>query len=167
MKSINDKIFLIIDGEQSASLIDFIQSLKQIDSVFFHSLSSETITTICEKHHTYNLYFSKDISMLLSTISKSIEELEKQVAIHCRYTRKEKSIYNLSKEQGSFLYFQTLKILFKNWSKSSNDVTQITKMSANYYRRNLIELANIDEFKQTYRSMDAIVWFTKEIFINK
>ncbi|CAF4377511.1 unnamed protein product [Rotaria sordida] len=37
----------------------------------------------------------------------------------------------------------------------------------NYYRGNLTELANIDEFNRTYKSTDAIPWHIKDTFINK
>jgi hypothetical protein len=37
----------------------------------------------------------------------------------------------------------------------------------NYYRGNLTELANIDDFDKTYRSENAIPWYTKETFVYK
>ncbi|CAF1272539.1 unnamed protein product [Rotaria sp. Silwood1] len=41
------------------------------------------------------------------------------------------------------------------------------RICRNYYRRNLTELANIDEFDHTYRSSDAISWYMKETFLYK
>lgn len=105
--------------------------------------------------------------MLLRVISKSIQDIERQISMNCRYNKTEKAMYNLSKEQGPFLILQSFKILFKNMSINSEDISMITNQFTNYYRRNLTELANIDEFKQTYRSADAIAWYTRETFLNK
>jgi hypothetical protein len=36
-----------------------------------------------------------------------------------------------------------------------------------YYRENVRELANIAEFDLTYKSTEAIQWYTKESFVYK
>ena len=105
--------------------------------------------------------------MLRDAISKSCEELDKQTAVFSMYNKKEKAIYNLSKEQGSFLFFQLFKILLKNLPKIYEAKQTMIRICRNYYRGNLTELANIDDFDRTYKSSDAILWFTKETFVNK
>src|SRR5205823_6446303 len=35
----------------------------------------------------------------------------------------------------------------------------------NYYRGNLKELENINEFEETYKSNDAIFWYTRQSFV--
>ena len=40
----------------------------------------------------------------------------------------------------------------------------IAEKCKDYYCGNLVELANINEFDLTYRSDEAIQWYTKECF---
>jgi len=103
--------------------------------------------------------------MLRDAIIKSREELNQQTAVLNMYNKKEKTIYNLSKEQGSFLFFQLFKFLLKYLSKTSEAKLKMITICRNYYRGNLIELENINDFDRTYKSYDAISWFTKKTFV--
>jgi hypothetical protein len=141
--------------------------LKQIDSIFFYSPSSEVITAVCEKQHTYIHHFCENVAMLKDTIGKSSEELDRHTAVFNMYNKKEKAMYNLSKGQGSFIYFELFKFLLKNLPKTSNTKQTMIATCRNYYRGNLTELANIDDFDRTYKSSDAISWYTKETFVNE
>jgi hypothetical protein len=105
--------------------------------------------------------------MLRDAIRISCEELDKQTAIFNMYNNKEKAIYNLLKEQGSFLFFQLFKFLLKTIPKTYEAKQTMITLCRNYYRGNLIELSNIDDFDRTYKSWDAILWFTKETFLYK
>jgi hypothetical protein len=105
--------------------------------------------------------------MLRDAISKSREELNQQTALLSMYNKKEKTTWNLSKEQGSFLFFQFFKIILKNLPKMYEAKQKMIRICRNYYRGNLTELANIDDFDRTYKSSDAILWFTKETFVQK
>ncbi|CAF2911656.1 unnamed protein product, partial [Rotaria sp. Silwood2] len=63
-------------------------------------------------------------------------------------------------------YFRAFKqVLLK--TKYHNDIAknEMIEICRNYYRKNKKELLNIDQFEQTYKSEDAIYWYTKQAFV--
>ncbi len=104
---------------------------------------------------------------LNDTIRKSRDELDKQTAAFSMYNKKEKATRDLSKESGSFLFFQLFKSVLKNMPRTPEAKKTMVTTCRNYYRGNLTELKNIDEFDRTYKSVDAIPWYTKETFVYK
>ncbi|CAF1320589.1 unnamed protein product [Rotaria sordida] len=164
---ITQKVFLIIDGIPPASLIEAIEPLKQIDSVFFYSPASGSIVDIGQQQHSYLVNLCENEATLIDTIRKSREELDKQTAAFSIYNKKEKATRDLSKEAGSFLFFQLFKSVLKNMPKTAEAKKTMVTTCRNYYRGNLTELKNIDDFDRTYKSSDAIPWYTKETFVYK
>ncbi|CAF1200789.1 unnamed protein product [Rotaria sordida] len=143
------------------------KQLKQIDSVFIYSPSSDAVADITETQHSYLVNWCENKSVLKDRIGKSHEELDKHIATSKIYNKKEKAIRNLSKEAGSFLYFQLFKNILKHLPKTIEAKKAMITICRNYYRENLAELANIDDFDKTYKSVDAILWYTKDTFVNK
>lgn len=94
-------------------------------------------------------------------------ELDKQNSAFSIYNKKEKATRDLSKEAGSFLFFQLIKTVIKNLPRTAESKTSMITTCRNYYRGNAVELKNINEFEQTYKSADAIPWYTKETFVYK
>ncbi|CAF3748102.1 unnamed protein product, partial [Rotaria sp. Silwood1] len=80
VKSTTDKVFLIIDGAPSTTLIETIGPLIQIDSVFVYSPSSYAFPTSSQKQHNYILNLCENEDTLYDSIVKSCEELDKQTA---------------------------------------------------------------------------------------
>ena len=83
------------------------------------------------------------------------------------YNKKENFLRDLSKEAGSFLFFQLFKIILNTLPIYSESKRNMLKIVRSYYRGNLTELANIDEFDKTYQRVDAIPWFMKDCFLSK
>lgn len=83
------------------------------------------------------------------------------------YNKKEKATRDLSKESGSFLFFQLFKTVLKTMPRTPEAKKTMVTTCRDYYRGNLTELKNIDEFDRTYKSIDAIPWYTKETFVYK
>ena len=83
------------------------------------------------------------------------------------YNKIEKDIRDLSKEAGSFVFFQLFKIIIENMPKTAVSRLTMVILAQSYYRENLSELMNIDDFDKTYKSVDAIPWFMKDCFLNK
>jgi len=103
----------------------------------------------------------------MNSIQKSYEEFDKQMAAFSMYNKKEKATRNLSKELGSYLFFQIFKNIIQNMSKTYQAKQTMIRICRNYYRGNSVELANIDEFDRIYKSSDAIQWFLKDCFLYK
>ncbi|CAF1178690.1 unnamed protein product [Rotaria sordida] len=80
MTLITDKIFLVIDGLPSTSFIVAIEPLKQIDSVFFYSPTSDSIDDISKQQYSYLVYLCETEETLIDSIRKSREELDEHIA---------------------------------------------------------------------------------------
>lgn len=167
MKPLTNKIFLIIDGQPQATLVNAIEDIKSIDSIFIYSSASNAVEELNKKQHTYIVNWCQNESILLDSLQKSREELDKQTAAFSIYNKKEKATRDLSKEAGSFLFFQLFKSAIQSMPKTSAAKETMVTTCRNYYRGNLTELTNINDFDKNYRSEDAIPWYTKETFVYK
>ncbi|CAF3694001.1 unnamed protein product [Rotaria sp. Silwood1] len=164
---INDTIFLVIDGSPSTSFLEAIKSLKHIDSVFFYSSLPDIIDDINKGQYAYLVYLCETEETLIDSIRKSREELDQHIVTLSMYNIKEKATRDLSKEAGSFIFFQLFKNILKHMPTTDQAKKTMITTCRNYYRGKLTELVNIDEFDRTYKSADAIPWFVKDTFINK
>jgi hypothetical protein len=82
--------------------------------------------------------------------------------------KKEKATRDLSKEAGSFLFFQLFKSLLKNMPKTEEAKVRMVTTCRNDYRRgNLTEMANIEDFEKHSDPAEAIPWHSKETFVDK
>ena len=54
-----------------------------------------------------------------------------------------------------------------NMPKTVEAKQMMVSRCRDFYRGNLTELANINEFDLTYKSTEAIQWYTKESFVYK
>ncbi|CAF1351987.1 unnamed protein product [Rotaria sordida] len=124
------------------------KQLKQIDSVFIYSPPSDAVADITETQHSYLVNWCENKTVLKNRIGKSHEELDKHIAMSNMYNKKEKAIRNLSKEAGSFLYFQLFKNILKHLPKIIEAKKPMITICRNYYRENLTELANIDDLSK-------------------
>ncbi|CAF1433916.1 unnamed protein product [Adineta steineri] len=167
MTPLPNKIFFLIDGTPSSALIEGIESLKQIDTVFIYSQSADAVAEISQQQHSYIVNWCDSDATFTDTLQKSREELEKQTAAFSMYNKKEKATRDLSKEAGSFLFFQLFKNVIKNMPKTDLAKKTMVNTVREYYRGNLTELSNIEDFDKTYKSVDAIPWYTKETFVYK
>ncbi|CAF3524876.1 unnamed protein product [Rotaria socialis] len=167
IKPVTTEVFVVIDGVPPTPLMEGIEPLKQIDFVFFYTPQNDAVTDVAKVTHGYLINLCETEEVLIDSLRKSCEELDKQTAAFSIYNRKGKSTRDLSKEAGSFLFFQLLKNVLKNMPKTTEAKKTMFTVCRNYYRGNLTELKNIDDFDLTYKSVDAIPWYTKKTFIYK
>ncbi|CAF1424071.1 unnamed protein product [Adineta steineri] len=168
INSITTKLFLIIDDSPTNILIELIEPMKHIDSLFIYSSSSSSSSSVVNQNeHSYIINLCRDKKELMNSIQKSYEALDKQLGTFTIYNKEEKFMRDLSKDGGSFLYFQLFLNLLKYLPKTDEARNCMIRICRNYYRGNFNELKNIEEFDRTYRSIDAITWYTKDIFISK
>jgi hypothetical protein len=160
-------VFVLIDGVPPTALIEALEPLKQIDSVFIYSPAADAVTEISQKQHGYLVNWCENEAILAARLKTSREELDKHTAAFSMYNKKEKATRDLSKEAGSFLFFQLFKSVLKNMPKTAEAKKTMVTTCRNYYRGNITELGNIDDFDRTYKSVEAIPWYTKETFVYK
>ena len=167
MTPLTNKIFFVMDSPATSEVVEAIEPLKQIDSVFVYYPTSDAAQEFSLQTHSYLLNWCENEAILIERLTKSREELEKQTEAFSMYNKKEKATRDLSKEAGSFLFFQLFKIVLTQMPSTDEAKKTMVTTCRNYYRGNITELNNIDEFEKTYRSAEAIPWYTKETFVYK
>ena len=161
--SITIEVFLVINGSPSATLINAMDALQQLDSVFVYSPSIDSIRELKTRTHPYLIHWCENDAVLIDKIYQSRRELDQQRALLLRH--RPNGIFNMV--SNSFVFFQLFRNLLKHLPKTAAAKTILLTTCRSYYRKNPIELANIDEFDRTYQPADAISWYTKETFVYK
>ncbi|CAF2035132.1 unnamed protein product [Rotaria magnacalcarata] len=168
LKSISkEKIFLIISGSYAIEYLDKIHLMQQVDSVFIFCLYLEKYSELKEKYSKVIDVFNQQ-SDLIDSLSKNVELAVRQASIFGLFDGKERSARYLTREAGSFLWFQLLTDVLRNITKTDKHNTGIEDMlmyCQAYYRGNRVELKNIEEFRKKYKPEDAIVWYSKQSFV--
>ncbi len=104
---------------------------------------------------------------LVNAIRRSFKELDQQATTFSWYNQSQKTARDLTKESGSFLFFQLFNIVLKNMPKTPASKQSMISICRDYYQGNTTELANITEFEWTYKSSEAIQWYTRDTFLHK
>ncbi|UJR38559.1 hypothetical protein I4U23_031225 [Adineta vaga] len=167
IKSMSDKkIFLILENPPSQTLLESLNTLTNVDSVIVYSSSfNKSANETDQVQNSRVITRCENPESLLNTIQSVRNDLAKQTAAFSVYNQNEKSTRDLSKESGSFMFFQLLKSVLMNMPKTQEAKQMMVDKCKEYYRGNLVELANINEFDLTYKSDEAIQWYTKECFL--
>ena len=132
-----------------------------------YSTLSESAIADQQAQRSRVVNWCKNQEILRNTILKSREGIAKQAAAFSMYNQKDKATRDLAKESGSFLFFQLFKNVLKNMPKTDEAKHTMVSICRTFYRGNIKELANIEEFELTYQSTDAIEWYTRESFVYK
>lgn len=167
MKAEALKIFLVTDMEPSSELVESLESLQNIDSLFVFTQDEQSFNIINQKSRVYLINWCKDDRSLTESLRRSREEFLQQSSTFSVYNKKEKATRDLAKESGSFLFFQLFKSVLKDLPQTPEAKKTMVNTCRNYYRGNLTEMKNIEDFDKNYRSEDAINWYTKEGFVYK
>lgn len=141
--------------------------MKDLDSVFIFFPTKDCTKLFNEKQRPYLVYWCDSVESLVEAIKRSRDEVTQHAKAFNMYNKKEKATRDLSKESGSFLFFQLFKMVMKSMPKTEDAKRLMITRCRDYYRGNTKELANIDEFDKTYKAEDAIPWYTKETFVYK
>ena len=141
--------------------------MPQVESLFIYSSTFNTPSEDNSTQNTYTINQYNNEEPLKNAIQESRERIEKQTTAFNMYNQKDKATRDLSKETGSFLFFQMFKSVLMSMPKTAESKETMLSMCRDYYRDNTKELANIADFDLTYKSTEAIEWYTKESFVYK
>ncbi|CAF1358255.1 unnamed protein product [Adineta ricciae] len=161
LQSANDEKFFLIIQSDVDHVLTTVEPYKQIDSIFLytHEIPERMPTRL--KAHCVNE------TELVNNVKQARFELGKQAAAFSVYNQAEKATRDLTRETGSFLFFQLFKTALLSMTKTEQAKTMMISKCRDYYRGNEAELANITEFEETYESSEAIPWYTRESFVYK
>ena len=161
-----EKIFLIVSGGYAEECLNQVHELVQVDSIFIFCMNllkyqNELIDS--ERYSKIIGIFDNEDN-LIQSIREQLDDLQKQISTFSLY-EKQKSTRDLSKESASFLWFQIFKDVLLRMPRSEEARREMIEQCRQYYRGNIEELTNIDEFAKTYTVDDTIRWYTKQSFI--
>ncbi|CAF1048993.1 unnamed protein product [Didymodactylos carnosus] len=83
------------------------------------------------------------------------------------YSHCQKAMRDLTAESAGFIWFQLFKDVLMYMSGDDASKQEMIQKCREYYSNNTKQQKLIEEFERTYRSNDAIRWYTKQSFVYK
>ncbi|CAF1480183.1 unnamed protein product [Adineta ricciae] len=168
----NETVLLIVSGRCATSnLLDALQKLSYVDSIFIFCQNKNNYERLKEKYKKVVGIFTEQRN-LGESIRNAIELIDRQSTIFALYNvDKQKSMRDLSRESGSFIFLQLIKQVIKrmamNNGSADDSKQEMVDKCRLYYRGNEKELENIKEFDKHYTPNQAIKWYTRDSFVYK
>ncbi|CAF1609688.1 unnamed protein product, partial [Adineta ricciae] len=168
----NETVLLIVSGTCATSnLLDALQKLSYVDSIFIFCQNKNNYERLKENYKKVVGIFTEQRD-LGESIRNAIEVIDRQSTIFALYNAdKQKSMRDLSRESGSFIFLQLIKQVIKRMSMNNgsadNSKQEMIDKCRLYYRGNEKELENIKEFEKHYKPNQAIKWYTRDSFVYK
>ncbi|CAF0861109.1 unnamed protein product [Rotaria sordida] len=159
----NEEIFLIISNILLSNIFDYIYFLQPIIAIFIYDDKQEINELKIKYPKIIDRYTNQND--LLKSIQEKIQFIEKQTFIYSLFDQKHKSIRDLTKESATFLWYHMLINIFKQMPQNESLRDEILNKCSDYYRKNRLELDNIELFRQNYQYQQAIQWYTNESFL--
>ncbi|CAF3947148.1 unnamed protein product, partial [Rotaria sordida] len=146
-------------------ILPAINSLRQLDSVFIYSIE-EKDENFLDKYSKIIGIFDQQIDLFRS-IEENTDLAIKQVESFKFYEKNQKSTRELSKESGSFLWLRLFKDIVLKLPHDEQSKQEMIEKLNEIYRNNNRQLKLIGNFKNEYKSEDAIQWYTGQPFLYK
>jgi hypothetical protein len=160
-----EKVLLIVSGSLSRDILPHIHGLSTVDSVFIFCSDRTAHEQLKQDYAPKVIDVFTDHDTLREAVRKELYLLTKQMVTLSFFDQKQKSTKELTKEAASFLWFQIMFSVLKQFPQTENSKKQMLEKCMEYYRGNTIELKNIERFRKNYTANDAIAWYTDECFV--
>ncbi|CAF1285183.1 unnamed protein product [Didymodactylos carnosus] len=166
--TINERVLLVMSGPASFDLLPEIYPLKQVDSIFIFCINAENYEPLLNEYSQKVIGIYTTRIQLTEAIEEVLRLLRQQLQAWLLFDeQKQKSTRNIGMESLAYLYqFHLKKKLILKFTTQNARQLMIDRCK-DYYRGNEKELKNIQEFELTYRSDQAIIWYTRQCFIYK
>jgi tetratricopeptide (TPR) repeat protein len=164
----SSKIFLIVSDTFSSEIIPKLKSFSFIDSVFIFCINSSKYQQLINDYKPFIIGIYNDNLTLFNSIDRRIETLNQSILVCHFFAQEQNTTRNLSKDTASFIWFQLFQMIISELKCTENEKT----LMLNYCSKQLENdskqkqmLKLVERFRQTYKSEDAIYWYTKESFV--
>ncbi|CAF1350606.1 unnamed protein product [Rotaria sordida] len=162
----NEKIFLITSGTQAPEILSQVSDLSQVDSIFIFCMLKDRHEYLLTKYNKIVGIYT-EFDDLCKTIEDEFDFFNKRIETFSSFEKGEQSTKDLSKESSTFLWYQIFNYIITRLPRNQQAKEQMIQLCKDYYCRNREEMKNIVEFEQTYRSENAIYWYSKKSFLYK
>jgi tetratricopeptide (TPR) repeat protein len=164
------RVFLVVSGTFSTRILPDLNKLTVIDSIFIYCAHPEKYKHLVAEYFPYIIdVFSKPEALQLSLETELKYYHARSPALNF-FAQKQSAIRDLTYDAASFLWFQLLQKVLMKTKYDANDMKQML----NYCRQHLARetqqqkfFFEIAEFERTYKSTDAINWYTRQSFVYK
>ncbi|CAF1053579.1 unnamed protein product [Rotaria sordida] len=164
----SSKIFLILSDEFNLEILPELKSLSIVNSIFIFSMDSTKYVQLIKEYESFIINICTNIDDLYNSINKQIEEHDELKLVFHFFAQKQNTTRDLTNDSASFLWFQLFQIIINDLKCTENDMNTMLNYCSKQLQkdRNPTKgLLEIEEFRQTYTSNDAIHWYTKESFV--
>ncbi|CAF3665615.1 unnamed protein product [Rotaria socialis] len=165
-----DRIVLIVDGQSSQQIIPRVHELRQVSSIYVYESNDDALATfrLSQKIKAVSAEFDCIRTQLVSDhqhrTRRRYQEVDEPISI---------SIFNTSlmSDQsstglnGQFMFSHLLIDILLRMPSTDTDKNELIALFEEEFSGNLANLATLNEFKQTYSSKQALLWYTKESFL--
>ncbi|CAF3681003.1 unnamed protein product [Rotaria sp. Silwood1] len=166
----DEQIFIIIVPYcHSDELLSNIHILKQIYSIFLYStVGRNKYTRLLTEKYSKIIGCFINQQELMDILQKRIKLLMRQSAMFNLYDdKKQMTARDLTKESGSFLFFQLFRHITLITKKNNESKRTMVAKCRVYYHDNKKQLESISLFERTYQSSEAIYWYTRDTFVHR
>ncbi|CAF1114702.1 unnamed protein product [Didymodactylos carnosus] len=163
----NEKIILIISGKYSRQTLTLVHNNDKIDSIYIFCLNDQFYKDLIDnKQYSKLIGIYTQYDQLFTILEKQIHLLLKHLSIFNLFDQIDKPIRDLEQESINYLWYQLLRdTLMTMETQTEQSKQEMIDYCRLYFHSNSTYLKQIDEFQQTYRSSDAIRWYTKDCFL--
>ncbi|CAF3427090.1 unnamed protein product [Rotaria socialis] len=163
----NEKIILITAGRYSREALFQIHDNEKIDTIYIFCLNVSLYQDLIdEKKYSKLIGIYAEYESLFTIVKQQIHLILKHLSIFNLFNHNDKPIRDLEHESNNYLWYQLFRdTLMTMHTETEQCKQQLIDYCRSYYRLNKKYLEDIDIFAQTYKSSEAIHWYTKDSFL--
>lgn len=158
-------VFLIVSGSLSKEILPEISAFQQVDSVFVFCSNRPVYEHLKEDYSSKVIDIFTEQNSLMISIRQRLHLVSKQITAFFFFNQKQKCSRDLTKESASFLWFQLLFSVLKEFPQSEAAKNDMLDKCTDYYHNNPVELQKIEDFRKHYKAEQAITWYTNQSFV--
>lgn len=160
-----EKVFLIVAGPLTQTLIPRVHPLIVVDKIFVFcgaKTKYEALTKTWPKIKIVSTKIHDICVSVKNVVNQCIQNL-----IGMSFTKPQTDAHDncLNRLEPSFMYTELFKKIIINMKHGSRTRDYFVQFARNKYADNPTELNIIEEFERDYRNENAIWWYTRECFI--
>ena len=160
VRQMNEKekvVIIITNAVYSQPFISILEDLKQISALF---IIDDTV-----HHGEKRIRRFNNIASLLEHTETMIQHKRNHAVVFRYFNQDQRLILDLSKEKATFMWAQLALAVLQQLPSTKNSLEEMITFCTDFYNYDDTELQLIEEFRQTYRSQDAIKWYSRSCFI--
>ena len=162
------KLYVILPGSYGKTIVPFLHDQTQAEFIYIFCKEKE-------RHEEWIKLYSPKIRGIFIDKHELVAKLTEDVEFYTKMTpmsvisanqlKPETSVYNLNKEEASFMWHQLLIEILRRMPLTTVSRKDLLKEIRREYEKDIIELRKIQEFEDTYDAENVIEWYTRDAFL--